>query len=181
MDNSGPVLIEGRGDAPSREASSYNCHPNFEVSLTYANGPNGTNGTVVRCMSRGENGVQFNGEDGKWIFVSRGAIRASEQRLLEEPLPRDATRLQQVTNGHMGNFIDCVRSRQQPICNVNVGHRSVSVCHLANIGVRTGKRLRWDPQQERFTGENADEGNRMLARQMRAPWAEYYRELLGNA
>jgi predicted dehydrogenase len=182
MDASGPVLLEGRGDAPSREANSYNCHPNFEVSMTYANGPNGGNGTVVRCMSRGENGVQFNGEDGKWIFVSRGALRASDQRLIDEPLPQNATRLERVANNsHMGNFIDCVRSRQQPICNVNVGHRSVSVCHLANIAVRTGRRLRWDPQQERFTGENAEEGNRMLSREMRAPWAEYYRELLGNA
>jgi hypothetical protein len=72
----------------------------------------------------------------------------------------------------MGNFIACVRAggRQQPICNVNVGHRSVSVCHVGNIAIRTGLRLHWDPAQERFTGDNADRGNAMLTRPYREPW-----------
>ncbi len=68
----------------------------------------------------------------------------------------------------MGNFIQCVRSRQQPICNVEVGHRSVTVCHLGNIAIRLGQQLRWNPETERFVDNDA--ANRMLSREMRAPW-----------
>ncbi len=178
MDESGPNQVEVvRAEQPDRRPNTYNCHPTFEVRYTYPNG------TQLVCKSQGENGVRFEGEDGKWIFVSRGAIRAGrgtteDRRLLEEPLPQNATRLENVTNGHMGNFIACVRSRRQPICNPTVGHRSVTVCHIGNIAIRTGLRLRWDPAQERFTGENADRGNAMLSRPMRAPWDRVWRDLV---
>jgi predicted dehydrogenase len=182
MDNSGPVAIEvARADAPRSEPNCYNCHPEFEVRYTYANGPNGANGTVLSCMSRGENGIRFEGEDGKWIFVSRGTIRASEERLHREPLPQNAVRLE-VSNNHMANFIQSLRDRtRQPITNVNVGHRSVTVCHLGNIAIRTGLRLRWNPEQETFVGENAEEANRWLRREMREPWAAEWRRLTTNA
>jgi predicted dehydrogenase len=168
MDNSGPVLVEPvNATPPNNRPNSYNCHENFEVRYTYANGPNGANGTILRCMSRGDNGARFNGENNQWIFVHRGGISASNPRLLEEALPQDAVRLLVSTN-HIGNFVSCVRSRQQPICNVNVGHRSVTVCHIGTIAIRTGQRLRWNPEQEQFV-ENA-EANRWLTREMRAPW-----------
>jgi hypothetical protein len=99
---------------------------------------------------------------------------------LTQPLPGGATRLP-VADSQMGNFLDCVRSRRQPICNVNVGHRSASVCHLGNIAIRTGRSLRWDPAQERFTGDNADEGNRMLSREMRGEWARFWQQQAGQA
>jgi predicted dehydrogenase len=178
MDNSGPVAVEvERADAPSRNPNSFNCHPHFVVRYTYANGPNGANGTVLSCMSDGENGIQFYGEDGKWIFVSRGAIRASDERLLREPLPASAVRLEVSTN-HMGNFLQAVRDRsRQPICNANVGHRSVSVCHLGTIALRSGLRLQWNPEQQTFVGENAEAGNRMLRREIREPWGTEWRRL----
>jgi hypothetical protein len=118
-----------------------------------------------------DNGVLFEGEDNKWIFVNRGTIMASEQRLIDEALPRDATRLE-VSENHMGNFISCVRSRRQPICHAGVGHRSVTVCHLGNIAIKMGRNqdnaLRWDPRRESFVDN--DEANRMLSRAMRRPW-----------
>ncbi len=176
MDASGPISVQGRGDAPAREANSFNCHPNFEATYIYGNGPNGGAGTrlVCRCNRSRDtipenNGVIFEGDDDKWIFVSRGSIRASDRRLIDEPLPQNATRLE-VSNNHMGNFINCLRSRRPPICHVGVGHRSVSVCHLGNIAIRLGAKqpLRWDPAQERFT--NSEEANGMLRRTWRAPW-----------
>jgi hypothetical protein len=93
-------------------------------------------------------------------------------------LPRDATRLEVVTNGHMGNFLDCVRSRRRPICDVEIGHRSVSLCHLGTIALRSGRRLRWGPERERFLGD--DEANRMLSREMRPPWAAEWRRLTAD-
>ena len=70
----------------------------------------------------------------------------------------------------MANFFDCVRSRKQPICEVEIGHRSISTAHLGVISVRLGLPLRWDPDAEVFTGENAEQGNQMLVREMRKPY-----------
>ena len=93
--------------------------------------------------------------------------RRATRGLIDEPLPATATRLA-VSTDHLLNFIDCARSREKPICDASIGHRSVTVCHIGNIAIRTGESLRWDPQAERFIG--ADRANAMLAREMRSPW-----------
>jgi predicted dehydrogenase len=174
MDGSGPVSISATGEAPSTDPFSYNCHPSFKLNYVYANG------VPVTCTNERGNapghekfkaneGVRFDGEDGKWIFISRSEIMASDEKLIKEPLGQDATRLEVSTN-HGGNFIDCIKSRKQPICNVEVGHRSVSVCHLGNIALRSGLKLTWNPAEEKFTGANAEEANKWLSRPYRAPW-----------
>ena len=185
MDGSGPVSVQGTGQAPSADRMSYNCHPQFEAIYTYANGRDGQEGTQLVCRSgppQGwsirnrdgrvlDNGVLFEGQDNKWIFVNRGNILASDEQLLKEPLGQDATRLE-VSQNHMGNFIECMRSRKAPIANVKVGHRSVSVCHLGNIAIRffPGQRLTWNPQDEQFTGANAEQANSHLDRPYRTPY-----------
>jgi hypothetical protein len=63
-----------------------------------------------------------------------------------------------------------MRSRKDPICDVEVGHRSASMCHLGAISLRTGLKLQWDPEKELFTGEHAKEGNAYVAREMRKPY-----------
>ena len=68
----------------------------------------------------------------------------------------------------MRNFIDSVKSRRDPIEPVEVGHRTSSICHLANIAMRLQRKLRWDSVKEEIVGD--DEANRMLDRPMRAPW-----------
>ena len=137
MDGSGPVEIVSEGESPIQEPNSYNTHPHFTVTYTYgAEASKYCDGTKLVCSSRGENGVKFEGEDG-WIFVSRSKIEASDPKLLDEPLPKDATKLYHSTN-HMGNFIECIRDRQRPICDVEVGHRSVTVCHIGTISLRLG-------------------------------------------
>jgi predicted dehydrogenase len=187
MDNSGPATVRGTGRAPDTRPNCYNCHPTFEMTYTYANGSNGGPGSELICRdgppngfparnAQGQphnNGILFEGENNQWIFVNRSLIMASDgnsttSRLITEPLSKSATRLP-VSQNHMGNFVQCFRSRQQPICNVNVGHRSVTVCHLGNIAVRffPGQTLHWDPQQERFTGERAQEANTHLSRPRR--------------
>lgn len=69
---------------------------------------------------------------------------------------------------HVRNFLDCVKSRQRPAGDIEIGHRSTATCLLGNIALRTGMKLKWDAQQERFT--NSEEANRMLTREYRAPW-----------
>jgi hypothetical protein len=113
-----------------------------------------------------QHGVKFEGSDG-WIFVTRGKLEASRKELLEEPLPnrRDAL---YVSNNHMGNFFDCMRSRKPPICEAEIGHRSVSVCHLGVIAIRVGRKLKWNPGEEQFVGDK--EANGYIAREQRKPF-----------
>ena len=66
---------------------------------------------------------------------------------------------------HMQNWLDCIRTRQQPVADVEIGHRSISVCHLANITRWVGRRLKWDPAKEQFVGD--DEANRFADRPRR--------------
>lgn len=160
MDESGPVSVEGRGIEPTRLPNCYNWHPQFEVKYTYANG------VELICKSHPGNGVRFEGEKG-WIFVDRSKIEASDQKLLDEPLPQDAVRLDK-SDDHMANFVDSVRKHEKPICDVAIGHRSVSVCHIGNIALILKRKLQWDPQAEQFVGD--DEANTYLSREMRAPW-----------
>jgi predicted dehydrogenase len=160
-DGSGPISVEAVGRAGMVGKNCYNTFPEFDVTYTYENG------VTLLSTSRGENGVDFEGETGS-IFVSRGTIRASDPELLTTALPADATRLY-ASNDHMQNWIDCIRKREQPICNAEVGHRSVTTCHLANISLRLGgKKLDWDPKRERFT--NSKEANEMAKYHYRGGW-----------
>jgi predicted dehydrogenase len=173
----GPATIEGK---PLVEPVSggFTAASEYEVHFTYAdgvtqrtastqlNGPTGATKTPTK-PDEPPHGVTFQGSDG-WIFVTRGKIEASDRALLKQELPASAERLY-VSNDHMGNFFECVRTRKAPICDPEVGHRSVSVCHLGVIAIRTGRKLTWDPDKQQFTGDSAD-ANKHLAREMRMPW-----------
>ncbi len=161
-DETGPTYVTATGIEPSKKKNSYNCHPQFAVTYTYADG------TDLITSSMGENGNRFIGDKG-WLFISRERIGASDQKLIDEPLPEDSTRLYK-SNNHMVNFIEGVRTRKRPICDVSVGHHSAILCHIGAISLRLGLPLQWDPANERFVGPNADEGNKMLSRDMRSPW-----------
>jgi predicted dehydrogenase len=172
MDGSGPVAIEAEGREPSNEPNTYTCHPTFKITYSYATGTKliCSNSTIPDSPDARQpghhNGVLFVGETGQWIFVSRNTITASDRKLIDEPLPPNAQRLYASTS-HMGNFLECVRTRKPTICPAEVGHRSVSVCHLGVIALRSGKKLQWDPVKEQFADADA---NRWLSRPMRAPW-----------
>ena len=161
-DRSGPVMIETTGTQPNLGRNCYSVFPDFDITYTYANG------VTVLCTSKAkDNGIKFYGENG-WIYVNRGKIEASDQALLDEPLPANAIKLY-VSDDHHGNFVDCMRTRKQPICDPEIGHRSVSVCHLGNISLRlNGRKLKWDPVREEFP--NDPEANQFIDRPMRAPW-----------
>lgn len=68
----------------------------------------------------------------------------------------------------MENFFECVRSRKAPICDAEIGHRSITVAHIGVISVRLWRSLHWDPGKERFVNDR--EANQWLSREMRKPY-----------
>lgn len=148
-DESGPVEIYPPG------------HVSDRLTFVYANG------VKVHHGGGGGGGVVFFGSEGK-IAVDRGPLRTWPEHIMHKPIGPNEVRLYTVTNGHKGNFIECVRTRQRPICDVEVGCRSVTVCHLGNLAYRLGRPLKWDPAKEEFVGDA--EANRWLDRPKRAPW-----------
>jgi predicted dehydrogenase len=171
----GPVAAEGKA-LTQPLAGGFNTPSEFEVTFTWANGVKHFVKTTKDDSPFGQilkedgqrNGIKFEGSDG-WIWVNRAELTASHDAIIKTPLPDSAERLE-VSRDHMRNFFDCVRSRKDPIAKVEVGHRSASVCHLAAIAVRLGRKLQWDPEKELFTGDGAAEGNAMVTREMRKPY-----------
>ncbi|MBM4042649.1 MAG: hypothetical protein FJ290_29525 [Planctomycetes bacterium] len=84
------------------------------------------------------------------------------------PLGANDVHLFQPRGGHMGNFIECVRTRGRTAATVEIGHRSATVCHLGNIAMTLERKLRWDPKAEEFPGDA--EANRMRHRPYREPY-----------
>ncbi len=175
----GPVSVEGKA-LTQPVPGGFNTPSEFEVVFMWANGvkhfvrttrDDSPFGQILKQDGQ-RNGVRFEGSSG-WIWVNRGDLQASDESLYRTPLP-DSTERLEVSNNHMGNFFDCVRSRHDPIASVEVGHRSASVCHLSSIAVRLGRKLQWDPEAEQFVGDGAAEGNAMAKREMRAPYDYSY-------
>ncbi|MDO8541636.1 MAG: Gfo/Idh/MocA family oxidoreductase [Opitutaceae bacterium] len=154
----------------------YTAHSEYKVRYRYENGvrlniatTTDENPSGAKTKPDGQrNGIRFVGTEG-WIWVNREQLTASEPEILKAPLAANAVRLYQSSN-HMENFFDCVQSRKPPICDAETGHRSATMCHLGSIALRTGLKLTWDAQRERFTGEHATVANRHVAREMRKPY-----------
>ncbi|MDH4238359.1 MAG: Gfo/Idh/MocA family oxidoreductase [Phycisphaerae bacterium] len=156
----GPVEIKGQAEYP--KDGLWDVHGAFSIEYIYANG------VKVTCTDTGRNkqGILFEGSEG-WIYVKRGQLDANPKSLLTSPIGPDELQLYK-SNNHKANLFDCIKSRKETIAPVEVAHRSCSVCLLGEIAMRLGKKLKWDPERERFT--NDDQANRMLSRPMRSPW-----------
>jgi hypothetical protein len=96
-------------------------------------------------------------------FSQIGGVSPGEKR--KRRVPGLASTVRQ--NGF--NWLDCVKSREEPIEPVEVGHSTTNICHCGNIAMRLGRKLQWDPENERFVDD--DEANAMLRRPYRAPWS----------
>lgn len=152
----GPIIYFGKQSEPT---------PGMEplirpVTMKYANG------IVLKLDGKGPGGgAVFEGEGGS-AMVDRGKyqlIRGGKTESISDPPGEDDTK------AHLKNWIDCIRSRQQPIAYAEIGHRSATMCHLGNIARWTGRKLTWDPAKEEFV--NDTEANALLSRPMRAPWS----------
>lgn len=114
----------------------------------------------------GEGGACFVGSAGR-IAVDRSALVSDPPDLVHEPLRPDEVHLYR-SSSHAGNFLECVRTRKRPICDVDIAHRSASALLLGGIVKQLKRPLKWDPQIEQFT--NDDEADRLLSIAKRPPW-----------
>jgi predicted dehydrogenase len=146
-----PVKLDERG-MPT-DPSRYNTATKFQVECEFPNG------VIMEIRSDGRNGVLIEGEKAR-LFVNRGGISGTPVDELESnPLPEDAMR--DLYNGfelgggnaHMRNFFAAIEKRVQPVSDVYSHHRAMTTCHLANIAIRLGRELRWDPEAQQIVGD----------------------------
>ena len=167
-----PVEFQATAKTSNIEGG-YNVPVDFQARVTYASG------VVMNISDTGDNGILFTGDQGR-LFVNRGKITGLPiEELQTRPLPRQdwkayafdnleqplrSGKLDAITS-HMHNFFECITTRKPTISDVLSQHRSVSTCHLANIAIRLGRPLRWDPQNEMCVDDQ--QANKMLSREQR--------------
>jgi len=156
MERHGPRFIEGKGET---KPGMYETFTSFDITYTYENG-------IPVHFRNGDHGVTFIGEKGE-IWVKRGEIKSTPEEIIKEPIQSDEVHLYKSDN-HMKNWVECLKTRKQPVADVEIGHRSVTVCHLGNIACKLGRKLEWDPTNELFVNDN--EANDHLDRPMREPY-----------
>ncbi|MCA9215385.1 MAG: Gfo/Idh/MocA family oxidoreductase [Planctomycetales bacterium] len=147
MDHSGPVEIIPPSDPAAVSGVKYR----------YANG--------VVMEHGGPSGCTFYGSEGT-LRIDRGVLKSDPEEIVKEPLGKDDVRLPQ-SPGHHRNWLDCIRSRQKCIADVEFGARTAAVIHLGNLAYWHRKTLRWNPETWQFQ-DAAD--NKLLDRDRRDPW-----------
>ena len=163
LHNTGPVSIEGKGTFDKRP-NCYNVAHTFDATMKFKNG------SSINLTS-GKNELIIEGSKGK-LRVNRGGITGQivDQLKADKSLQEQLNaKIEEVYRGkvtpHMVNFFNCVKSRELPISDVFTHHRSVSVCHLANIAMQLDRKLEFDPDSQKFRGD--DEANAMISRKQR--------------
>ena len=170
----GPVSIEGTAQHPVEmkngypvENDRYNTASSFDIDVKFGNG---VDMKIVSNSSDG-NGILFEGTKGRF-HVSRGRTKGAPfEALKANPLPEGA--IAEVYGGkdpakgnaHMANFFECLVSGEKPISDVWSHHRAMTTCHLANIAIRLGRKLEWDPETQQIT--NDTEANTWQSREQR--------------
>ncbi|WP_321373155.1 Gfo/Idh/MocA family oxidoreductase [uncultured Draconibacterium sp.] len=174
----GPISVEAVAQFP--KSGDWNVHGDFMVKQEYENG------ITVFTSGGFPNGIRYEGEDG-WIFVTRGAYRATAS----DPIPEGATKALDassedilrsvigedeiklyVSEEQHGNWLDCIKSRKEPISPAEIGHRACSVCLISHIAMKIPGVLEWNPLTEHFS--NNDLANSMLSRPQRYPYGTDY-------
>lgn len=163
-DEGGPVEIQGHGEFPT--SGLFTTATKVDFTCRYASG------VELTCRTRYDGvfdgNVRFFGPRG-WIDVSRTKSTASDPELLREAAARTGALKLPVSANHHDNFIQCMRTRERPISDVEIGHRTTTVCNIGNIAMLLGRKLKWDPAREEFVDDAV--ANRMRERSMRGPWS----------
>jgi len=176
---SGPVDVAGNAEYPKK--GLWDVHGPYHIRARYANG------VAVYLSEKYPNGLRFIGEEG-WLWVTRGrytpemarvsdkrstVLDASDLRILRDGIKPNEIHLHaSPNNDHHRDWLASIRSRQQPVAPVEVGHRTCSACLVGHTAMKLGRTVKWDPAQEKFPGD--EQANAMLRRPQRAPFGTEY-------
>ena len=155
-------ICQWANDADGTSPVAYRVYnKNNDVECTYANG---VKLYIRKGLRFGSCPIRIEGEEG-WVETGdSGQIEVYPKSLMAERRFRGGY----PQNNHVRDFLNCVKSRTQPVAPAEGAHRSISACHAANICVRLGRPVKWDPVKEEFIGD--DEANRLRTRAYRHPW-----------
>ena len=148
MDDSGPVEL-------------IYSEPGKGLVYKYANGVE-----LVHRPMEGKQHCHFIGTDGE-VWVARGELKTTPEPLKDKVFKQDEYKVY-VSDNHYKDFLNAIRTRKAPICDVEVGHRTASICNLGNIAYQLQRSLKWDPAKEQF--EKDKEAEKLLGREMRKDW-----------
>ena len=162
MERSGPIEISGEGIYP--RDGIYNTPVEYDFLCKYANGIEMRVANSSRLPHGG--GTTWYGEKG-WISVDRGRLDASDPKILTEVIGENEIHLYR-SEDHVGNFLECIKSKGETIAPAEIAHRSISVGLLGEIAMTTGQKIQWDPVKEEIIGNQV--ASRLLSRPYRHPW-----------
>jgi hypothetical protein len=178
----GPISVQTIAEFP--KSGMWDVHGDFMSKAEYENG-------ITMYTSGGyPNGIRYEGTEG-WIFVTRGsytasptdpvvsgrnskALDASDPKILTSVIKENEIHLYKIDNQH-GNWLDCIKSRKEPVSPVEIGHRACTVCLVTHISMKLERKLTWNPDKEVFVNDN--EANALLSRSQRAPYGTDYIKL----
>ncbi|NHF61231.1 Gfo/Idh/MocA family oxidoreductase [Flavobacteriaceae bacterium TP-CH-4] len=178
----GPISVEALAEFP--KSGLWDVHGDFFVKHEYENG------TTVYTSGGYPNGIRYEGTDG-WIFVSRGAyqasasdpvdkeksndaLNASDPKILESVIEPEEIHLQKIDDQH-GNWLECIKTRKQPISPIHKGHKACTICLISDIAMQFDRKLIWDNDTESFIDD--DQANTLLNREQRKPFGTNYVKL----
>jgi len=159
-EHTGPVEVEGKGKF--FKDGLYNTATEYYIEYKYADG-------VRLIMTSGTPSLRFEGSEG-WIGNRgwRAPLQAEPKSILDSVIGPNEIHLYTCKGGEQRNFLDCVKSRKNCYFPPEIGQRCFTIAHIGNISMLLGRKLRWNPDNERFI--NDEQANRMLSRAMRSPW-----------
>ncbi len=159
-EHTGPVEVEGKGVFCSE--GLYDTAKEYRIEYKYADG-------VRLIVTSGTPSLRFEGSEG-WIGNRgwRAKLQAEPKSILDSVIGPNEIHLYTCRAGEQRNFLDCVKSRKDCYFPPETGHRCFTIAHIGNISMLLGRKLKWDPDRERFI--NDEQANRMLSRSMRSPW-----------
>lgn len=164
-DYTGPREVEGVGEFPNE--GLWNAAMHHHVVCTYASGVQ----LFIGDKTRYAGGVRWIGTDG-WVHASRDkGLITSPANLVSAKLGPEAEHLDHSLvnrQGHIRNFLDCIRTRAKTIAPIEVAHRTITVAHLGNIAMLLGRKIRWNPETEQIADDAT--ATRMLSRPYRGNW-----------
>lgn len=194
----GPVSVEARGMFPNAgRPNCYNTADRFFSRMQYPNGievkyfsalgdrrlygdvqdhqpmpPEAVERlfgreTAEEIKTFDRNGIMFIGDRGRILVNRSGVYGRPFEELKHDPLPENRWRVRP-SSDHMADFVDCVKTRREPVSPVRIQHRTVTACHLTNISLRLGRKITWDPESEQIVGD--EDANRWQQRPQRAPY-----------